>query len=185
MCHCSARRARGRDPEGPEPNLVTPPQPRRPCTKCKLLWSLLTGCKLAQTQSWKQTNKKKKENTNIAQRELILRHVRTYWKSLVVPSPIKKVYVHVFFFCLCGKNMTHVCSISNSDHFSGHLNRNVDEFLAFQMLFWFLRNSDVTVQQTPRRRLAQCVVLAHVSWKTLMTRTNGRNYTQIICVYWA
>lgn len=63
-----SKKGAGRNPEGPEPSLVTPPRPRRPSTNCKLLWWLLTGCKLAQTQSKMQPKKKrKKENTNITQ----------------------------------------------------------------------------------------------------------------------
>ncbi len=84
MCHHSARRARGRNPEGPEPSLVTPLRPRWSSTNCKLLWSLLTGCKLAQTQSKTHPTKgkKKKENSNIAHCEWKGRRAEV-WHSIL------------------------------------------------------------------------------------------------------
>lgn len=46
-----SKKSTGRNPEGAEPSVVTPLWPGWPTTNCTLLWCLMTGCKLAQTQS--------------------------------------------------------------------------------------------------------------------------------------
>lgn len=133
MCHRSAKKGAGTRPRGPRTQL-SHATAAKTATHPKLQAALIAPDRLqaGTTAVFEAYKQERKENTNIARRELFLRRVRMYWNSLVIPSPVKKKKEKGILTCFFSAFVERYYSFLLND-LRGYLNRNVYRFLAFQM----------------------------------------------------